>query len=81
MFDVLSLSPGPWSIYEKDPSAWPSHYADNLSRKETIAAELFLVIDPLVSLSTGIASRSLVWSLSCAGIILAACVLVPRGFC
>ena len=50
MFDVLSLSPGPWSIYEKDPSAWPSHYADNLSRKETIAAELFLVIDPLVSL-------------------------------
>ena len=81
MFDVLSLSPGPWSIYEKDPSAWPSHYADNLSRKETIAAELFLVIDPLVSLSTGIASRSWVWSLSCAGIILAACVLVPRGFC
>lgn len=81
MFDVLSLSPGPWSIHEADPAAWPAHYADNLSRKETIAAELFLVIDPLVSLSTGIASRSWVWSLACAGIILAACVLVPRGFC
>tara|TARA_R110002072_G_scaffold145460_1_gene291904 strand:- start:36321 stop:38540 length:2220 start_codon:yes stop_codon:yes gene_type:complete len=80
-FEVLSLSPGPWSIHEADPAAWPSHYADNLSRKETIAAELFLVIDPLVSLSTGIASRSWVWSLGCAGMILAACVMVPRGFC
>ncbi len=81
MFDVLSLSPGPWSMHEADPAAWPAHYADNLLRKETIAAELFLVIDPLVSLSTGIASQSWVWSLACAGIILAACVLVPRGFC
>lgn len=80
-FDELSLSPGPWSIHEKDPRAWPSHYADNLARKERIAAELFLVIDPLVSISTGIASRSWVWSLACAGMILAACVFVPRGFC
>jgi ferredoxin len=80
-FEEMSLSPGPWSIHENDPAAWPSHYADNLSRKESMAAELFLVIDPLVSLSTGIASRSWVWSLACAGIILAACVLVPRGFC
>jgi hypothetical protein len=81
MFEELSLSPGPWSIHESDPAGWPSHYADNLSRKENIAAELFLVIDPLVSLSTGIAARAWVWSLSCAGIILAACVFVPRGFC
>jgi ferredoxin len=81
MFEELSLSPGPWSIHEADPAAWPSHYADNLSQKETIAAELFLVIDPLVSLSTGIAARSWVWSIGCAGIILAACVFVPRGFC
>jgi hypothetical protein len=81
MFEVLSLSPGPWSLHETDPAAWPSHYADNLSRKEKLAAELFLVIDPLVSLSTGIASRSWVWSLSCAGTILVACVFVPRGFC
>lgn len=81
VFDELTLSPGPWSIHEANPAAWPSHYADNLARKERIAAELFLVIDPLVSLSTGIASRSWVWSLACAGIILAACVFVPRGFC
>jgi len=81
MFEELSLSPGPWSLHETDPAAWPAHYADNLSRKEAVAAELFLVIDPLVSLSTGIAARSWVWSLSCAGIILAACVFVPRGFC
>jgi ferredoxin len=80
-FEDLSLSPGPWSFHETDPTAWPSHYADNLSRKEAVTAELFLVIDPLVSLSTGIAARSWVWSLSCAGIILAACVFVPRGFC
>lgn len=80
-FDELTLSPGPWSLYETDPTAWPAHYADNLARKEIVAAELFLIIDPLVSLSTAIASRSWVWSLSCAGIILAACVLVPRGFC
>ncbi|MDA1162558.1 MAG: 4Fe-4S binding protein [Planctomycetota bacterium] len=80
-FEVLSVSPGPWSLHETDSAAWPSHYADNLSRKELVAAEMFLVIDPLVSLSTGIASRAWVWSLSCAGIILAACVFVPRGFC
>lgn len=81
VFDELSLSPGPWSLHETDPSAWPSHYADNLRHKETVAGELFLVIDPLVSLSTAIASRAWVWSLSCAGIILVACVFVPRGFC
>ena len=80
-FEELSLSPGPWSIHETDPSSWPAHYADNLARKEIVTAELFLVIDPLVSLSTGIASRSWVWSLGCAAIILAACVFVPRGFC
>ena len=81
LFEALSLSPGPWSLHETDPAAWPSHYADNLAGKEKISAELFLTIDQLVSLSTGIASRSWVWSLSCAGIILMACVFVPRGFC
>lgn len=80
-FDDLSLSPGPWSLHTGNPRDWPSHYADNLRQKEAIAGELFLVIDPLVSLSTAIASRAWVWSLTCAGIILAACVLVPRGFC
>ena len=81
VFVELSLSPGPWSLHEADPAAWPAHYADNLQRKEVASGELFLTIDPLVSLSTAMASRAWVWSLSCAAIILAACVFVPRGFC
>lgn len=63
------------------PGEWPSHYADNLSGKEFVPAELFLTIDPLVSLSTAIASRNWVWSLACAGMILIVCILIPRGFC
>ena len=64
--------------------AWPyggANYAQHREWKEKIAAEFFLIIDPLVSLSTSIASRQWVWSLSAAGIILAVCLLVPRGFC
>lgn len=64
-----------------EPVGWPSHYADDLARKELAPAESMLVIDPLVSLSTAIASRSWVWSLVCAAMILAAAVFVPRGFC
>lgn len=60
---------------------WPSHYANDLARKEKISAEFFLVIDPLVSLSTALASRAWVWSLTSAGIILLVCVFIPRGFC
>ena len=79
--DMLLLKPGPWSMHEREPNAWPSHYADDLAAKEAVPAELFLVMDPLVSLSTAIASRSWVWSLTCAAIILAVCLLIPRGFC
>ena len=60
---------------------WPSHYADDLVKKEVIPADLFLRIDPLVSLSTAIASRSWVYSLMSAGVILLVCILIPRGFC
>jgi len=81
--DGLSMSFGPWSLRESPPDAWPSHYADNLQAKEkqTLPADTFLVIDPLVSLSTALASRTWVWSLGCAGVILAVCLLIPRGFC
>ncbi|MFO1001674.1 MAG: 4Fe-4S binding protein [Planctomycetaceae bacterium] len=79
--ELLSLTIGPISVHPSDPESWPSHYADNLVAKESIAAELFLSIDPLVSLSTGIASRAWIWSLVSAGIILAVCVFIPRGFC
>ncbi|MFO0904874.1 MAG: 4Fe-4S binding protein [Pirellulales bacterium] len=77
----LALTGGECELFDRDPRAWPSHYADELARKERVAAELFLVIDPLVSLSTAIASRSWVWSLASAAAILLACVFIPRGFC
>jgi ferredoxin len=60
---------------------WPSHYADNLAAKEIIPVEGFLIIDPLVAISTAIAARTWVWSLSSAAGILLLCVMVPRGFC
>lgn len=79
--DAIASSVGPWSLSDRRPGQWPSHYADSLSSKEHIAAEVFLILDPLVSISTSLASRSWVWSLAAAGAILLACVLVPRGFC
>ncbi len=80
-FDALLLSQATWSFGQYEPNRWPSHYADDLHAKEFVAAELFLVIDPLVSLSTAIASRSWVWSLTSAAIILVVCIVIPRGFC
>ena len=80
-FDLLLEHVGSWTVHQRDPDEWPTHYAENLANKEWAPAELFLTIDPLVSISTGIASRSWVWSLTSAGVILIVCVLVPRGFC
>ncbi len=63
---------------------WPyggTNYAQHRESKEKIAAEFFLIIDPLVSLSTAIAARSWVWSLTAAGVVLAVCIFIPRGFC
>jgi MauM/NapG family ferredoxin protein len=77
--DGFLSSSGTWSLHERSP--WPSHYTDRLARKEWIPAELFLVIDPLVSLSTAVASHSWVWSLACGAMILIVCILIPRGFC
>jgi len=79
--DWLDVSFGPWSLYETDPADWPSHYADDLRAKETVAAETFLAIDPLVSISTALAGKILVWSLGIAAGVLAICLLIPRGFC
>lgn len=81
LLDAFLISSGQFKLYEPDYLAWPSHYSDNLAAKEFIPAELFLVIDPLVSLSTAIASGSWVWSLGCAATILIVCLLIPRGFC
>lgn len=77
----MSFSVGPWTLHERPPDAWPSHYADDLAAKEKLEAEAFLALDPLVSLSTAVAARTWVWSLVWAGALLAACILIPRGFC
>ncbi|QOV92392.1 4Fe-4S binding protein [Humisphaera borealis] len=77
----MSFSTAKWTLSEKAPGDWPSHYADDLAKKEKIAAEGILIIDPLVSLSTAVAAKSWVWSLTFAGIILAISVFIPRGFC
>lgn len=79
--DALLLGAGPWTFSDPAAGAWPSHYADDLARKEKVPADFFLRIDPLVSLSTSIASRSWVSSLISAGVILLVCALIPRGFC
>jgi ferredoxin len=79
--EKLSFSPGPWTLRETAPGAWPSHYADDLARKQTIEAESFLIIDPLLSISTALAAKAWVWSLVWAGVILVICVVIPRGFC
>jgi ferredoxin len=79
--DVLATTLGPWSLSEGKPGSWPSHYADDFLGKESVAAELFLILDPLVSISAAIAARCWVWSLVAAGVILLVCVFVPRGFC
>lgn len=76
----MAFSFGPWSLHEGRPD-WPAHYADDFARKERLPAELILAIDPLVSLSTAIASRSWVWSLTWAGVLLVVCIWIPRGFC
>ncbi len=77
----LSMSLGLWSLHEAPPGSWPSHYADDLQAKEWPAAESLLALDPLVSLSTALAARCWVWSLGWAGVMLAICLVVPRGFC
>ncbi len=81
LLDSFLVGTGTFSLHERDPAGWPQHYADNLARKEILPAETFLIIDPLVSLSTAIASRSWVGSLVSAAAILIVCVLIPRGFC
>jgi Fe-S-cluster-containing hydrogenase component 2 len=64
--------------------AWPygsGDFAEIRSRKEIVDIEIFLALDPLVSVSTAIADRAWVWSLPLAGVILAISLVVPRIFC
>ena len=43
--------------------------------------ELFLIFDPLVSISTVIATKTFVWSLTAAVVVLLVCTVLPRWFC
>ena len=79
--EQMAMSLGPWSLSSRDPSHLPSHYADDLTRKQVVPVPAFLALDPLVSLSAGIASRSWIWSLVWAGVIVGVCLAIPRGFC
>jgi ferredoxin len=72
---------GPWALSETPPGQWPAHYADDLAAKELVPAEVFLALDPLVSISTALAAKTWVWSLSLAAVMLGIGVLIPRGFC
>jgi len=78
---TMMFSLGPWTLSEELPGTWPDHYAQALESKTRVAPESFLVLDPLVALSTALAARSWISSLMFAGLILAICVLIPRGFC
>ena len=63
---------------------WPygaQDYAARLAEREKMPAELFLLLDPLVGISTAIASRMWIAALAWAGGMLALCLFVPRGFC
>ncbi|MCL4206912.1 MAG: 4Fe-4S binding protein [Pirellulaceae bacterium] len=79
--EQLADSFGPWTLFQSKPGDWPSHYADTLRGRERLDAESFLIVDPLVSLSTAVAARQWIWSLAAAGAILAVCLIIPRGFC
>ncbi len=63
---------------------WPygtRDYSQALRAKELVDAEIFLVLDPLVSFSTALAAGVWVWSLTWAAAIIAICLVIPRGFC
>lgn len=63
---------------------WPygaRHHAEAMAARELLDAEAFLAVDPLVSLSASIAARAWIWSLAWAGVLLAVCLVFPRGFC
>ena len=57
---------------------WPCgsrDYAAQMQSKELIDAEIFLALDPLLSISTALAGRAWVWSLTWAAVIILICSL------
>ncbi len=63
---------------------WPygaREYAQTFAAREAVNAELFLILDPLVSVSAAVAGRMFVWSLAVAAGVILVGLLVPRAFC
>ncbi|NQT53519.1 4Fe-4S binding protein [bacterium] len=63
---------------------WPygsRHHADAMRTREVIEAEAFLMLDPLASVSAAVAARAWIRPLAWAGVLLAVCLVFPRGFC
>jgi ferredoxin len=81
VFQTLCLAVFLWLLFSV---CWP--YGDRdmgqaFAHKERIDAEIFLVLDPLVSMSVALAARQWVWSLTGVAVILGVCLIFPRGFC
>jgi len=64
---------------------WPyaeQFTSETFARKETFPVESFLLIDPLVGLSTALAARAFNWpTLFWFVGIVAFCIVIPRAFC
>ncbi len=63
---------------------WPygsKQYAEAFRAREIVDAELFLILDPLTSISTAVAGRMVVWSLAAGAGAMLVGVLLPRAFC
>ena len=63
---------------------WPygsPQYAQTFRDREVIDAEIFLLLDPLASISAAIAARMFIWCLVPATGIILFCVTFPRAFC
>lgn len=63
---------------------WPygtREYAKTFAAREIVNGELFLILDPLVSVSAAVAARMFVWSLAVAAGVILVGVLLPRAFC
>lgn len=59
--------------------SWP--HRSGSAAESLFRVELFLILDPLIAVSTALAARTMVWSLTTAAVVLAIGVVFPRWFC
>lgn len=63
---------------------WPyggTDYAATMQGRRYLPPDLFLLLDPLLSLSTAIAARTWIWALAWAAAMIGLSLVIPRGFC